>query len=304
MLEHVHKKELEKIMDTGRISYDQPLAPYTSFGIGGPADVLVQAEREAELQALLHFCQKHAMPRFILGKGTNLLVLDKGIRGMVIHLSGILSYVEVKENTVIAGGGASLADAAAQAARAGLTGMEFAQGIPGSIGGAVIMNAGAYGGEMKDIVTRVHVLSANGQPAVYRGVEMAFGYRVSVLQGTNAIVTKVEMTLQYDDPAEIRIRTEDLQRRRWDKQPLNLPSAGSVFRRPTGFYAGALIEKAGLKGYRIGGAQVSEKHAGFIVNIGQATAADVIALICHIQKTVREQSGVLLEPEIRIVGEE
>ena len=304
MLEQVHKKELERIMDIGRIYYDQPLAPYTSFGIGGPADVLVEAETETELQALLLFCQKHAMQRFVLGKGTNLLVRDKGIRGMVIHLGGFLSSVEVKETAVTAGGGASLADAAAQAARAGLTGMEFAQGIPGSVGGAVIMNAGAYGGEMKDIVTRVHVLLANGQPTVYSGGEMAFGYRLSILQGTNSVVTKVEMTLQAGDPAAIRTLTEDLQRRRWDKQPLNQPSAGSVFRRPAGYFAGALIEAAGLKGFRIGDAQVSEKHAGFIVNRGQATAADVIALISHIQATVQEQAGVMLEAEIRIVGEE
>ncbi len=303
-MEAVLSTELQAIIAPERILYNQPLAPYTSFGIGGPADIFVMAESDDEIAALVQFCLRHKLPRFIMGKGTNLLVRDKGVRGMIIHPVGALAKVVVEGTTLIAGGGASLADAAAQAARAGLTGMEFAQGIPGTVGGAVIMNAGAYGGEMKDIVRKVHAILPDGQSKIFEDTEMAFAYRMSILQGAEAIVTKVEIRLQPGDKAIIRGTTEELQRRRWDKQPLDLPSAGSVFRRPSGHFAGALIEGAGLKGFRIGDAQVSEKHAGFIVNLGQATAADVIALIDYIQKKVLEHSGVHLETEVRIVGEE
>jgi UDP-N-acetylmuramate dehydrogenase len=304
MLDDLQKSELRRIIDPKRVLFEQTMAPYTSFGIGGPADVLVMAESEEEIVALVGFCKKYAIPRFVLGKGSNLLVRDKGIRGMVIRLAGELIRVVVKDSTVFAGGGASLADVASQAARSGLTGMEFAQGIPGTLGGAVVMNAGAYGGEMKGIVSRVHAVLSDGHRRTFSAADLAFGYRMSALQNEDAIVTHVEMSLRAGDIAAIRAVTEDLQRRRWDKQPLDLPSAGSIFRRPPGHYAGALIEAAGLKGFRIGDAQVSEKHAGFIVNRGRATASDVIALICHIQKSVREHSGVSLETEVRIIGEE
>ena len=212
--------------------------------------------------------------------------------------------VNVTEMTVTAAAGALLSAAAVQAARAGLTGMEFAQGIPGTVGGAVMMNAGAYGGEMKDIVQKVHIIQSDGTRVVRTKEEMGFGYRICALKGSNCIITRVEMELAPGDPEAIRVRTDDLYKRRWDKQPLDLPSAGSIFRRPPGHYAGALIEEAGLKGFRIGGAQVSEKHAGFIVNTGGATGQDVIDLITHIQGRVREQAGVELEVEVKIVGEE
>ncbi len=304
MLTQKQKEELQSLLGVDRIHYNYELKDFTSFKIGGPADVLVQPESEPELLGILAFCRGHRIPWFVLGKGTNLIIRDKGIRGMVIILDGELTRVQVCGNRLTAGGGALLADASAQAARAGLTGMEFAQGIPGSVGGAVMMNAGAYGGEMKDIVEEVQAVGSDGSWMSISGEDMNFGYRMCRLQGMDVIVTRVIMNLRLGEQEAIRARTEELQRRRWDKQPLDLPSAGSVFRRPEGYYAGALIEEAGLKGFQIGGARVSDKHAGFIVNTGQATAADVLALILHIQHTVLEKSGVHLETEVRVVGEE
>jgi len=304
MLSMIQKEELKTMLPQGRVAFDEPLAPLTSFGIGGPADVLVRPGTVKELAALLQFTHLHSLPWFILGKGTNLLIRDKGIRGVVVQLAGEFVQIFIVKTHMTVGGGVLLSEAAARAARSGLTGLEFAHGIPGTMGGAVMMNAGAYGGEMKDLVFEVETMAPDGTIAIRTGPEMAFGYRACALQGTACIVTRVDLELEPGEPERIRARTEDLQRRRWDKQPLNIPSAGSFFKRPPGHYAGKLIEDAGLKGFRIGGAQISEKHAGFIVNRGDATSEDVIAVMKHVQETVLKTAGVVLETEIRIVGEE
>ena len=242
----------------------------------------------------------------MLGKGSNLLVSDKGIRGAVLHLGGDFKKVEVLPDgrTLRAGAGAPLASVCALARERSLTGLEFAWGIPGSVGGGAYMDAGAYGGEMRDVVSRVLHLGPDGAPGEARGEELCFGYRKSRYTGGEDIITAVEFTLQPGDPAAIAGKMEELMARRKDKQPYDMPSAGSVFKRPQNGFAAALIEQCGLKGRRVGGAQVSEKHAGFIVNTGGATCQDVLELIAVIRKTVEEQTGTCLECEVRVTGEE
>lgn len=287
----------------GRVRLAEPLAPYTTFRIGGPADALVLPENIAELQSVLRYCADCGLPVFILGRGSNLLVRDKGVRGVVVKLAGEFTRTEVSGTAVTAGAGVPLAETARLAWRHGLGGMEFAHGIPGTVGGAVVMNAGAYDGEMKDIVTGAKVVDRQGNCREIDQAELSFGYRHSALQGDDLIVAMVALNLYPADPDAIQAKMDELAARRRAKQPLDLPSAGSTFRRPPGYYAGTLIDQAGLKGRRVGDAQVSELHAGFIVNRGQATAADVLALIAIVQAEVRQQFGVMLEPELKIVGE-
>jgi UDP-N-acetylmuramate dehydrogenase len=249
-------------------------------------------------------CQKWSIPFLIMGNGSNLLVRDKGIRGVVIKMSGLFNQIWVEGTCIRAQSGTLLSVLAKKALQAGLAGLEFASGIPGTLGGAVAMNAGAYGGEMKDVVDWVQVMDYGGEIYNFNRDELQFGYRTSYIQGKPFVVIEVNLSLKPGDPEESRALINELARRRRDKQPLSLPSAGSVFKRPEGYYAGKLIESAGLKGFRIGDAQVSEKHAGFIVNLGEATAKDVIMLIEIIKQRVKEFTGVELEQEIRIVGEE
>ena len=263
---------------------DEPMSAHTSFKIGGPADRFVEVKTVSELQAVLNAVSDGNVPYFILGNGSNLLVPDEGLRGAVLTLQ------------------ASLATVCSFARGQGLTGLEFAWGIPGQLGGAVYMNAGAYGGEMKQVVERVHFLEADGTPGVMSGEDLAFGYRKSAFMGTKRIITSAELRLESGAEAEITAKMEGFMRRRREKQPLELPSAGSVFKRPEGYFAGTLIEQCGLKGFAVGGACVSEKHAGFIVNKGGATCADVEALIRAIQDTVFQATGVELEPEIRRIS--
>ena len=269
---------------------DEPMSAHTSFKIGGPADRFVEVKTVFELQAVLNAVSDEHVPYFILGNGSNLLVPDEGLRGAVLTLQGDFKKVQ------------SLATVCSFARGQGLTGLEFAWGIPGQLGGAVYMNAGAYGGEMKQVVERVHFLEADGTPGVMSGEDLAFGYRKSAFMGTKRIITSAELRLESGAEAEITAKMEDFMRRRREKQPLELPSAGSVFKRPEGYFAGALIEQCGLKGFAVGGACVSEKHAGFIVNKGGATCADVEALIRAIQDTVFQATGVELEPEIRRIS--
>ena len=285
---------------------DEPMARHTTLQIGGPADRFLTVENAAQLQGLLSCLRQAGIPYLVLGKGSNLLVSDKGIRGAVLHLGGDFKKVEVLPDgrTLRAGAGAPLASVCALARERSLTGLEFAWGIPGSGGGGAYMDAGAYGGEMRDVVSRVLHLGPDGAPGEARGEELCFGYRKSRYTGGEDIITAVEFTLQPGDPAAIAGKMEELMARRKDKQPYDMPSAGSVFKRPQNGFAAALIEQCGLKGRRVGGAQVSEKHAGFIVNTGGATCQDVLELISIIRKTVEEQTGTCLECEVRVTGEE
>ena len=279
------------------------MSEYTTLKLGGPADWLAFPANRDETVRLISEAGQAKMPVTVVGHGSNLLVLDGGIRGLVIRIGKEMSEVRIDGNTVYAQAGAMMGTVAAAAAEAGLAGLEFASGIPGTIGGGAFMNAGAYGGEMAQVVTRVDGIRPDGTPFSFTGSEMHFGYRASRAAEENLIVTDVVMTLQAGSRDEIRARMQELNRRRNEKQPLNLPSAGSTFKRPEGYFAGALIEQCGLKGYTIGGAQVSEKHAGFLVNMGNS-AKDFMGLIRYVQKTVLEQTGVKLETEVRIIGEE
>lgn len=274
---------------------------YTTFQIGGPCDILVRPYDEGQVAALIQFCAVNGIRWQVIGNGSNLLAPDGGVSGVVIQIGSNFSYIRksLKEGEIICAAGASLSSAAAFAQKEGLTGLEFAWGIPGNVGGALFMNAGAYGGEMKDIVVSADYVDRMGNARTIGFSEMQFGYRHSVFSDKDWCITKVKMQLRPGDPAEIRRTMEDLMERRKSKQPLEYPSAGSVFKRPEGNYAGALIEQCGLKGRRVGGAQVSEKHAGFIVNLGDASSRDVARLIREIQNTVEEQTGYRLECELR-----
>ena len=283
---------------------EEPMAKHTSFRIGGPADVLAQPADEAELAALLKRAGEHAVPVTLVGNGSNLLVRDKGIRGLVIKLSNIFSSITVDGNVLTFGSGISLAMASKKAASLSLSGMEFAVGIPGTIGGAVYMNAGAYDGEMAKVVTCVRVMDMQGKISELQASELDFAYRHTALQNSGWIVISVTVALQPGEAESIAAKMADFSQRRISKQPLELPSAGSMFKRPVGYFAGTLIEQTGLKGYTVGGAQVSTKHAGFVVNVGGATAKDVLQLISDVQSKVFAAHGVRLEPEVLVLGEE
>ena len=282
---------------------NEAMMKHTSFRIGGPADWFVSPDSAEALCETIKFLKAGNVPYFILGNGSNLLVSDDGYRGVVIQIGKNMSEIEINGTSMRVGAGALLSSAASRAAAASLTGMEFAGGIPGSIGGACVMNAGAYGGEMKDILTSVTALFSDGSVRKVPCDELELGYRSSALMKNGAIVLEAEISLSEGDIGEIRRTMDDLRERRVSKQPLDLPSAGSTFKRPEGYFAGKLIMDAGLRGYAVGGAQVSEKHCGFVVNRGGATADDVMTLIGHIQKTVLDTFGVELVPEVRFLGE-
>lgn len=269
-----------------------PMCEQTTFQIGGPADYLIFPASLEEVTFVVQTLRAFAVPFLILGNGSNVLVLDKGIRGAVIKFGTPMASIRREGNKLIAGAGALLKDVANFAAHESLTGLEFACGIPGSVGGAVFMNAGAYDGEMKDVVTRVQAVTETGEVRTFLPAELAFGYRHSVFQDTTAAICEVEISLQPGDAAAIQEKIAGFTQRRESKQPLEMPSAGSTFKRPPGHFAGTLIEKTGLKGLAIGGAQVSPKHAGFVVNAGHATAQDVLTLIHEVQRRVYEKNGV------------
>ncbi|MBP3311590.1 MAG: UDP-N-acetylmuramate dehydrogenase [Butyricicoccus sp.] len=280
----------------------EPMSRHTTFQIGGAAEIFVQPRNLGAFMTALQAARESGLPLTVIGRGSNLLVRDEGVPGVVLCTCG-MNGVRVEGRRVIAEAGASMAQLAQAALRAGLTGAEFAAGIPGTVGGGVFMNAGAYDGQMADIVTRSVFMDGEGGSWSLTGEEHAFGYRASVYkQHPDWVIIEAECVLKPGDPAEIRAKMDDFARRRREKQPLNFPSAGSTFKRPEGYFAGRLIEDAGLKGASVGGAQVSEKHAGFVINHGGATCADVTALIEHIQKIVLEQFGVKLECEVRLIG--
>lgn len=276
---------------------------HTTFRIGGPADYYLCPHSTEELQKILQICRENKLEFFILGNGSNLLVSDKGYRGVVIQLWKNFSDIETEDNTITVKAGTLLSKVAAEALEESLTGMEFASGIPGTMGGAVMMNAGAYGGEMKDIIREVTVLTREGELLTLSKEEMNFGYRTSVVKEKGYVVISAVLQLRKGDREEIRKVMDELKERRVTKQPLDMPSAGSTFKRPEGYFAGKLIMDAGLRGFSVGGAQISEKHCGFVVNKGDATAADVLGLIGEVQKRVQEKFGVALEPEVKFLGE-
>ena len=283
-----------------QVEKDVPLCRHTSFRIGGPARRMAFPASTAELAGTMAAAVRCGVQPFVLGKGTNLLMADEGLDTLVIKTENMNAIRQLDELTLEADAGVSLARFAVFAQQAGLAGMEFAHGIPGSLGGAMYMNAGAYGGEMKDIVAEVTALFPGGVRTL-TVEEAELGYRSSAFARNGAIVLSAKVRLHKDDPAAIRARMDELMARRKKTQPLEYPSAGSTFKRPVGNFAGTLIEQTGLKGLTVGGAQVSEKHAGFVINVGGATAADVMALIEEVQKRVLEASGVQLEPEVRII---
>ena len=279
------------------------MSQYTTLKLGGPADWLAFPRSREEIAALFSEAGANGIPVTVIGHGSNLLVLDGGIRGLVIRVEKNMRSVRREGSRIIAQAGAMLGTVALFAAEGGLTGLEFASGIPGTVGGGVTMNAGAYDGEMAQVVTRVEGIYPDGRTVSLTREEMGFGYRTSVVKELNFVVTEVTFELQPGDPAAIRARMSELNARRAEKQPLDVPSAGSTFKRPEGYFAAALIDQCGLKGYSVGDAMVSMKHAGFLVNTG-TSSADFKTLMDKVQSIVEERAGVRLEPEIRVLGEE
>ncbi len=320
--------ELLNIVGTDRVLRDEPLRLYTTLKIGGPADFLVKPESEEELSAILRLCKKTATPRFIIGNGSNLLVSDDGYRGVVLKLwkpveavcvlqedgmsdccinvddrTGTENSCSDRYTVVRVAAGTMLSRAAMVIANMGLQGFAFAAGIPGTLGGAVVMNAGAYGGEIKDCIVSARVMDGDGSVIELAKDELKLGYRTSVVQGTDWIVLDATFAFRKGNKEEILSEIEELNQKRRDKQPLEYPSAGSTFKRPEGYFAGKLIMDAGLAGYRVGDAEVSRKHCGFVINSGKATAAEFYKLMQDVTEKVKEQFGVTLEPEVRLLGE-
>lgn len=281
----------------------EPMKNHTTFRIGGPADALALPKTPEEVAEVVRFCHEHAQSYYVLGNGSNLLVSDEGYRGLVLQLYRNFNDIQVNGETITVQSGAMLAAVARTAYQTGLTGLEFASGIPGTIGGAVVMNAGAYGGEMKNVLKEVTVLTKEGEVLVIPAKALELGYRTSVIPKNGWIVLGAVLQLKKGDQEQILARMEELKEQRITKQPLDLPSAGSTFKRPEGYFAGKLIMDAGLRGFTVGGAQVSEKHCGFVVNRGNATAADVWELICEVKRRVKEMTGVELEPEVKLLGD-
>ena len=292
------------ILSNNNIPYllNEPMSAHTTFKIGGAADILITVGNLSELQTVISACKDCSMPYMILGNGSNLLVSDKGIEGAVITLDGDFKEITVEAQTVTAGAGAKLSRLCTVAMEHSLSGLEFAYGIPGTVGGAMYMNAGAYGGEMKDVALSVTALSPDGSVREVPAAEMALGYRTSVFKTNGDIILFAKYNLHTGDKSAIKAQMEDIMGRRKSKQPLEYPSAGSVFKRPEGAFAGTLIEQCGLKGKTVGGAQVSEKHAGFIINVGGATCDDVMELVKVVQDTVKAETGYILEREIIRTG--
>ena len=295
---------LSRLIGEEHVLPDEPMSGHTSFRIGGPADFFLEPKQKAQLAGLLRLLEEERIPYFIMGNGSNLLVADEGYRGAVIRIGKNMGHAEVRGDLITAECGALLSGISALASANSLTGFEFAGGIPGTLGGACVMNAGAYGGEMKQVLREVTVLDEKREIRVLKNEELELAYRSSIFMRTPLIALEAKIQLAHGDREAIEGLCADLRERRQSKQPLDLPSAGSTFKRPEGYFAGKLIMDAGLRGYRVGGAMVSEKHCGFIVNAGGATARDVRELISAVQARVFELYGVALETEIRMLGVE
>ncbi len=296
------KQKFCSLLGEEKVLTDELMSSHTTFRIGGPADYFLLPACSREVQGILSICREEGLPYFILGNGSNLLVNDAGYRGVIIQLYRNFNEIKVEGTEIRASAGALLSGIAAAAKNASLTGFEFAGGIPGTIGGAVMMNAGAYGGEMKHVIKEVTVLTKEGEILVLPVEELAFGYRTSVVKTAGYVVLEAVIHLEKGDMQAIVERMKELTEQRTSKQPLEYPSAGSTFKRPEGYFAGKLIMDTGLRGYRVGGAQVSEKHCGFVINAGGATAADVVQLMSDVNEKVKAKFGVSLEPEVRFLG--
>lgn len=295
-------KDLNRAAPALELREREPMRGHTSFRVGGPVRLMALPRSEGEAEAAVRAAAALGITPFFMGNGTNLLVSDSGWEGFVIKTFDGLDGLRAEGEALIAGSGVLLSRLANFALERGLTGLEFAHGIPGSLGGAVTMDAGAYGGEMRQVVAETEYLDADGSRGVLRGEEHAFGYRRSAFSGGSRLILRARLDLRPGDGAEIRARMDELMAKRKSKQPLDMPSAGSTFKRPEGYFAAALIEECGLKGFAVGGAQVSEKHAGFVVNRGGASCADVLAVVEQVRETVRRRTGVELEPEIKPLG--
>lgn len=295
-------KALEGFVRSENIHIQESMAAHTTFRVGGPADCLVELENAEQLQKVQRYLNQVEIPYVVLGNGSNVLVSDEGYRGIVLQVGSKMSRILVEGNCIIAQAGALMSQVARIAYEHGLTGFEFASGIPGTVGGGVVMNAGAYGGEMSQVVTKVTVVNPQGEIMELDNATMEFGYRYSTIKNQPFVVTEVSYELKQGNPEEIKAAMDDLAMRRREKQPLEYPSAGSTFKRPEGHFAGALIMDAGLRGFQIGGAKVSDKHCGFVINAGNATAADVMDLIREVQARVKEKFQVDLEPEVVFLG--
>ncbi len=296
-------KELCAAVGAEHVLRDEPMNRHTTFRIGGPADFFVQPSCTEEIKAVRELCRLGEVPCYIIGNGSDLLVGDKGYRGVIIQICKRMNEVRADGERIIVQAGALLSRTAAAAYEASLTGMEFASGIPGTVGGALRMNAGAYGGEMKQIVESAEVLTAEGEVLELSAGELGMGYRTSVISRNDYVALSAVLKLERGDQKAIRARMDELKEKRVEKQPLEYGSAGSTFKRPEGYFAGKLIQDAGLRGYRVGDAQVSEKHCGFVINRGKATAAEVARLMDDVADRVEEKFGVRLEPEVKKIGE-
>lgn len=295
--------QLIHTLDKERVLLKELMSKHTTFRVGGAADYFVMPKTATEVEAVISICRRSKTPYYVLGNGSNLLVGDKGYRGVIIQIGKEMSSIIIEETALRVQAGALLSRIAKEAADHSLTGMEFAAGIPGTLGGAVVMNAGAYGGEMKDILQEVTVLNGEGQVMVLSNEELELGYRTSVVARKGYIVLEAVIRLENGNKEEIRGYMDELRNKRVSKQPLEYPSAGSTFKRPEGYFAGKLIQDTGLCGFQVGGAQVSEKHCGFVINKGNATAADIISLMQQVSEKVNEKFGVTLEPEVKRLGE-
>ncbi|WP_455952743.1 UDP-N-acetylmuramate dehydrogenase [Blautia sp.] len=295
-------KRLEQTVESDQFLREEPMKKHITFRVGGPAACFLTPSTKEQIREILHICQEEKTPYFILGNGSNLLVSDQGFDGVVLQVYKNMNQVTVEGEHLRVQAGALLSATARKALEAGLTGMEFAAGIPGTMGGAVVMNAGAYGGEMKDILESVTVLTPEGEQKELKNEELQLGYRTSVVKEKGYIVLEAVLSLKKGDPEAIKSRMDELKEQRVTKQPLEYPSAGSTFKRPEGYFAGKLIQDAGLRGYQVGGAQVSEKHCGFVINKENATAKDVVDLIHDVQRIVYEKFQVQLETEVKFLG--
>lgn len=302
-------RKLQEILGADHVFPEEPMAKHITFRVGGPAEWFVQVGTVEQLKQVLALCKEQKEPYYVIGNGSDLLVSDSGVRGVIIRLMGEFNEITAKETVnegkcdVCAGAGVMLASLSLRAGKKGFTGLEFANGIPGTVGGAVLMNAGAYGGEIKDTIVAADVLTKDGEVRRFNKEELQLSYRHSVIMESGDIILRAYFTLTVRPKLHIFAVMESYRKARQEKQPLEYPSAGSTFKRPAGYFAGKLIQDAGLSGASVGGAMVSTKHAGFVINAGGATATDVYELIQHIKKTVKEKFQVELEPEVRFLGD-
>ena len=296
-------QELCGILGEENVFTKEPMSRHTTFRAGGPADFFVTPEKEGQVRKTLSLLKEAQVPRYIMGNGSNILVGDRGYRGVILQICKKMNRIRIQDTVIQAQAGALLSKIAAEAQAKGLTGFEFASGIPGSLGGAAMMNAGAYGGEMKQVLIQAQILNASGEIEDVLAEEMELGYRSSVFSRNGGVILSASIQLEPGDPPAIQSRMEELKFLRTSKQPLEYPSAGSTFKRPEGYFAGKLIQDAGLRGFQVGGAQVSEKHCGFVINKDQATAMDIRSLMEQVSEKVYAQFGVRLEPEVKLIGE-